>query len=727
VAVVLAALLSIAGPARALPPPPAPLSSSAASSLWSIQPSPNVNPADGALDRDSCAAGTTFCMSVGEQVGTADQYVPLVEIASATGWGVHSAPAPGGQSSDLTSMSCVSSTFCETTGEFDDSAGAHLFGAAWNGSRWALQSIPEPAGGGGSLWSISCQSTTFCEAVGNTNDSSGHNLVVERYNGSSWSTQSVPVPAGTTARALNDVSCGSATRCEAVGWWASSSAGGPLAVVFNGSTWTDQTIVGSGRLTGVSCWAAGACEAIGTDQQGNNQVMVQRLTSMGWKAQIVPDPPNSGYISTATISCTPSTCEAIVNTSDPGAPDVPFAVGWDGTSWQVQKVSTQYDGSDLDGVACSTASDCRAVGTTTFAGTGSLAVAANWNGTSWSPAVAANPVTRPYSSLAAVSCSAARACAAVGQHQTASGLQRTLAQRWNGTAWSTQTTANPGSSGAILAAVSCADASACTAVGNINDASAPLAESWSGGTWSLETVPAPPSFESGQFEGVSCTGPKACWASGWYIVKSGGYAPFAARWDGTGCHDYVLPVPTGGLGGQIYGISCHSANCTATGSYYDQQNYYPLADRWTGTAWVAQKMQSASGLPSLGSVSCPSTTWCAAIGADGSTAKAEHWNGTTWTIDAVPKPSGAAEVDLNAISCVSSTSCHAVGSFLPTDASFLDSRWSRSGTARNGRSSPARTVPRQPPPATSSRGSRASPPTAAPRRALTTRASVPRP
>lgn len=58
------------------------------------------------------------------------------------------------------------------------------------------------------------------------------------------------------------------------------------------------------------------------------------------------------------------------------------------------------------------------------------------------------------------------------------------------------------------------------------------------------------------------------------------------------------------------------------------------------------------------------------IGAGGSTAKAEHWNGTTWTIDAVPKPSGATEVDLNAISCASSTSCHAAGSFLPSNASF---------------------------------------------------------
>ena len=41
-------------------------------------------------------------------------------------------------------------------------------------------------------------------------------------------------------------------------------------------------------------------------------------------------------------------------------------------------------------------------------------------------------------------------------------------------------------------------------------------------------------------------------------------------------------------------------------------------------------------------------------------ALAEHWNGTSWTIDTVPTPSGFD--DLSGVACASATSCIAVGS-----------------------------------------------------------------
>jgi len=43
-------------------------------------------------------------------------------------------------------------------------------------------------------------------------------------------------------------------------------------------------------------------------------------------------------------------------------------------------------------------------------------------------------------------------------------------------------------------------------------------------------------------------------------------------------------------------------------------------------------------------------------------ALAEHWNGSTWAIQATPNPAGAAVSMLSGISCVSSTTCTAVGS-----------------------------------------------------------------
>jgi hypothetical protein len=80
--------------------------------------------------------------------------------------------------------------------------------------------------------------------------------------------------------------------------------------------------------------------------------------------------------------------------------------------------------------------------------------------------------------LDSVSCVTAKECTAVGTYQV-SGVQHALAEYWNGTSWSAQTTASPASDKEIFG-VSCTSAHACTAVGvndtsvNVNDT--PLAE-----------------------------------------------------------------------------------------------------------------------------------------------------------------------------------------------------------------------------------------------------------
>ncbi|MEA2314573.1 MAG: hypothetical protein QOI03_1265, partial [Solirubrobacteraceae bacterium] len=45
--------------------------------------------------------------------------------------------------------------------------------------------------------------------------------------------------------------------------------------------------------------------------------------------------------------------------------------------------------------------------------------------------------------LSGVSCTTASACTAVGYYVNSAGTRLTLAERWNGTSWATQTTPNP--------------------------------------------------------------------------------------------------------------------------------------------------------------------------------------------------------------------------------------------------------------------------------------------
>ena len=68
--------------------------------------------------------------------------------------------------------------------------------------------------------------------------------------------------------------------------------------------------------------------------------------------------------------------------------------------------------------------------------------------------------------LTAVSCTSANACTAVGWYTNSGGVTVTLAERWNGSAWSIQTTPNPpGATTALFEGVSCPTTTACTAVG----------------------------------------------------------------------------------------------------------------------------------------------------------------------------------------------------------------------------------------------------------------------
>ena len=69
--------------------------------------------------------------------------------------------------------------------------------------------------------------------------------------------------------------------------------------------------------------------------------------------------------------------------------------------------------------------------------------------------------------------------------------------------------------------MSCTSASACTAVGNnyVNGNTLTLAEHWNGTAWTIQTTPNPSGSTTTELEGVSCTSPSARIAAG---LSSGG-------------------------------------------------------------------------------------------------------------------------------------------------------------------------------------------------------------
>jgi hypothetical protein len=305
-------------------------------------------------------------------------------------------------------------------------------------------------------------------------------------------------------------------------------------------------------------------------------------------------------------------------------------------------------------------------------------LAERWNGTEWSIKTTPNPTGATASELKGVSCASSEACTAVGNYHNSTGAMVTLAERWNGTAWSVQTTPNPtGATSISLAGVSCVS-SVCAAVGSYTNSTGTvvtLVEWWNGTEWSIPSTPNPTGAKSSTLSGVSCTAVLACTATGSYVNSSGTELTLVERFASLKWSIQESPNPTGAHGSGLEGVSCGATEaCVAVGGYTSgpvgANVHKTLAEGWNGTAWAIQETPrpkiEATG--SFGGVSCTSATACTAVGRYRNSSNlyvtlAERWNGTAWLIQSTPNPSEAPGSVLNGVSCSSSEACIAVGSY----------------------------------------------------------------
>jgi sugar lactone lactonase YvrE/phosphodiesterase/alkaline phosphatase D-like protein len=184
--------------------------------------------------------------------------------------------------------------------------------------------------------------------------------------------------------------------------------------------------------------------------------------------------------------------------------------------------------------------------------------------------------------------------------------------------------------------------------------------------WSIQTPPRQASFGESWFNGVSCTTGPFCLAVGYYYDESNSPRNQALSYELSGGKWVQRPVTAeAGQEAELAGVSCtSSAACTAVGSW----GAVPVIDRWNGTGWVAQEVP-ASGNPEtvLTGVSCISASECIAVGGSGKGKNVEEssysllWRGGKWVAVAAPVPPEAVVSTLESISCTSSTFCAAVG------------------------------------------------------------------
>lgn len=404
----------------------------------------------------------------------------LPSCALAAAWRIEAAVNPAGlTNATLVGVSCLSATSCLVVGDGNTDqptySGSPInptsFGEIWNGTAWIVAPIASARGEHPSLTSVSCVSAAFCMAAGSTQGGGDLDYgpaviagkpLAEIWNGITWTPESIPTPAGSASSGLSGVACLSTRFCIAVG--STTPAGkrqAPLAEIWNGTTWRDEPTIAAGtilsELSAVSCVATNACTAVGT---------------YGFSPGF-----NSRF----------------------GA----LIERWDGHRF-VRQSASAYPSTDawatgLSGVSCPTRSSCIAVGSTTPLGNGiPEPVAERWSDGRWTlvtgglpEPVGANdfrgtlPIGARFPTvgqLYGASCTSPSACEAAGEDKNSDGDFHAFAATWNGSRWTSQASGLTSAPlrGFGLLAVSCIAATTCTTVGASNptgNAFLPLAAS----------------------------------------------------------------------------------------------------------------------------------------------------------------------------------------------------------------------------------------------------------
>jgi hypothetical protein len=347
------------------------------------------------------------------------------------------------------------------------------------------------------------------------------------------------------------------------------------------------------------------------------------LPTEEWELQSTPNPASAKSSRLLNISCTSSTaCTGVGDSINSTGTEATLGERWNGTSWAIQTTAspTGATASELLGVSCTSATACTAVGYYDSSKGTKLTLAEGWNGTTWTTQTPETPTGASASELTAVSCTSSTACTAVGEYVNGAGTEVTLAERWNGTAWSVQSTTNPtGATASALLGVSCTSSTACTAVGDYYNSAGTretLGEGWNGTAWSTQTTQNPTGATSNILLGVSCTSSTACTAVG--ADNDPSQVTLVERWNGTTWATEESPNPSGALASVLHGVSCATSTaCTAVGDY---DNAYgtnaSLTEGWNGTKWTLQPIPNPVEFKfaALWSVSCTAATTCLADG-----------------------------------------------------------------------------------------------------------------
>jgi len=157
----------------------------------------------------------TMCVAVGSATDSENDVHLLAVTWNGSHWipNVLAYPSSSDQGG-LVSVSCPATNGCMAVGWANGSKGKQPVVEQWNGLAWTSEILPSGSSGSGvaEAESVSCTSTTACETVGEVVDTWAAN-----WNGRTWTVdQTVDQPG---VAILYGASCTESGGCAAVGWW----------------------------------------------------------------------------------------------------------------------------------------------------------------------------------------------------------------------------------------------------------------------------------------------------------------------------------------------------------------------------------------------------------------------------------------------------------------------------------------------------------------------------
>jgi hypothetical protein len=261
-------------------------------------------------------------------------------------------------------------------------------------------------------------------------------------------------------------------------------------------------------------------------------------------------------------------------------------------------------------------------------------------------------------------------------YYVSSGVDRTLAEHWNGTSWQIVATPNPGAKNDFLntpVAIARDNVWVVGSQGSTGDEGAgarTLVEHWNGSNWSVVTSPNVSGTNQDILRGAAATSSSDVWAAGRSKASGGVKRTLIEHWNGSSWK-IVRSANMGGEGNGLESVAAISpTDAWTVGSATVNGTPQSLTEHWNGSSWNVVPSPSPGtggsypqGTLLWGTAASSSTdVWAVGQFFDGSAIRtlALHWNGSAWI--QVPTPNnGTGENQLRSVAALSPTNAWAVG------------------------------------------------------------------